>query len=276
MRDSPESIFIIADRFLTPHCARHQVFNPLDVPIICYLCLGYRSCVLTTGGTFTQILEVVVDELIKGDNAMTLQVRSGSKRRREGKETESTSAPKEKASKTTGKSNEGSKSHHKTTSESAPAEEPRQTTQDLEEPSHQEFETGVADDQPIAEASQHPEWFQIQKKPPTCDPVKVAVQLQSDRLPDEAQAENEDFINKLYENIQKIIKEQVKEQVKVQVSKILSKIKKTVNEQLEAEVLTRSSNSSNTSYVMAADLSEMELKKILIEKMESNKSIYRS
>nr|GEX67823.1 hypothetical protein [Tanacetum cinerariifolium] len=102
--------------------------------------------------------------------------------------------------------------------------------------------------------------------------VKVAVQLQSDRLRDEAQAENEDFINKLNENIQKIIKEQVK----VQVSKILPKIEKTVNEQLEAEVLTRSSNSSKTSYVVAADLSELELKKILIEKIESNKSIHRS
>nr|GFA46341.1 hypothetical protein [Tanacetum cinerariifolium] len=68
----------------------------------------------------------------------------------------------------------------------------------------------------------------------------------------------------------------VKEQVKVQVSKILPKIKQTVNEQLEAEVLTRSSNSSKTSYAVAADLSEMELKKILIEKMEGNKSIHRS
>nr|GEV46312.1 hypothetical protein [Tanacetum cinerariifolium] len=78
------------------------------------------------------------------------------------------------------------------------------------------------------------------------------------------------------ENIQKIIKEQVKEQVKVQVSKILSKIDKTVNEQLEAKVLTRSSSSSKTSYVMAVDLSELELKKILIEKIESTKSIHRS
>nr|GEY93141.1 hypothetical protein [Tanacetum cinerariifolium] len=60
----------------------------------------------------------------------------GSKRRREGKEPESTSAPKEKASKTN-------------------------------EPSHQEFKTGAADDQPIAEASQHPEWFYKQTKPPT-------------------------------------------------------------------------------------------------------------
>nr|GFA08553.1 hypothetical protein [Tanacetum cinerariifolium] len=63
----------------------------------------------------------------------------------------------------------------------------------------------------------------------------------SDKLRDETQAENEDFINKLDDNIQKIIKEQVK-----------------------------------TSYVVAADLSEQELKQILIEKMESNKSIHRS
>nr|GEX91822.1 putative reverse transcriptase domain-containing protein [Tanacetum cinerariifolium] len=105
--------------------------------------------------------------------------------------------------------------------------------------------------------------------------VKVVIHLQSDRLRDEAQAENEDFINKLDENIQRIIKEQVKEQVKVQVFKILPKIDKTVNEQLEAEVLTRSSNSSKTSNDVAADLSEMELKKILIKKMENNKSIHR-
>nr|GEZ14850.1 hypothetical protein [Tanacetum cinerariifolium] len=74
----------------------------------------------------------------------------------------------------------------------------------------------------------------------------------------------------------KIIKEQVKEQVKVQVSKILSMIEQTVHEQLEAKVLTRSSNSSKTSYAIAADLPEMELKKILIEKIEGNKSIHQS
>nr|GEV92397.1 hypothetical protein [Tanacetum cinerariifolium] len=52
--------------------------------------------------------------------------------------------------------------------------------------------------------------------------------------------------------------------------------RETVNEQLEAEVLTRSSNSSKISYAVAADLSEMDLKKIPIEKMEGNKSIHRS
>ncbi|GJV92238.1 hypothetical protein Tco_1540051 [Tanacetum coccineum] len=106
--------------------------------------------------------------------------------------------------------------------------------------------------------------------------VKTAVQLQSDRLRDEAQDENEDFINTLDDKIKKIIKEQVKEQVKAQVSKILLKIKNTVNKQLEAEVLTRSSNESKTSHAVVANLSELELKKILIDKMESNKSIHRS
>nr|GEX54234.1 hypothetical protein [Tanacetum cinerariifolium] len=45
---------------------------------------------------------------------------------------------------------------------------------------------------------------------------------------------------------------------------------------LEAEFLTRSSNSSKTSYAVAIDLSKLELKKILIEKIESNKSIHQS
>ncbi|GJX51897.1 hypothetical protein Tco_0280266 [Tanacetum coccineum] len=49
-----------------------------------------------------------------------------------------------------------------------------------------------------------------------------------------------------------------------------------INKQLEDEVMTRSSTESKTSHVVAANLSELELKKILIDKMESNKSIYRS
>ncbi|GKD04536.1 hypothetical protein Tco_1179510 [Tanacetum coccineum] len=106
--------------------------------------------------------------------------------------------------------------------------------------------------------------------------VKTAVQLQSERLKDEAQAENADFLNKLNDNIKKIIKDQVKEQVKAHVSKILPKIEKTVNKQLEAEVMTRSSTESKTSLAIAANLSDLEPKKILIDKMESNKSIHRS
>nr|GEY63038.1 hypothetical protein [Tanacetum cinerariifolium] len=99
---------------------------------------------------------------------------------------------------------------------------------------------------------------------------QVKEQVKSDRLCDEAQKENDKFLKTIDENMQKIIKEQAKEQVKVQVSKILPKIEQTVNEQLEAKVLTRSSNSSKTSYSVAADYSQMELKKILIKEMEGN------
>ncbi|GKE21852.1 hypothetical protein Tco_1433364, partial [Tanacetum coccineum] len=53
--------------------------------------------------------------------------------------------------------------------------------------------------------------------------------------------------------------------------KILPKIKKTVNEQLKAEHLNRSSDESKTSYAVAANISELELKKNLIDKMDNNK-----
>nr|GFC33453.1 hypothetical protein [Tanacetum cinerariifolium] len=103
--------------------------------------------------------------------------------------------------------------------------------------------------------------------------IREAVQIQTDRLQDSLQRENDEFLRNIDENIKKIIKGQVKNQVKEQVSRILPRIEESVNATLEAEVLTRSSQSSRTSYAIAVDLSEMELKKILIEKMEGNKSI---
>nr|GFB69593.1 hypothetical protein [Tanacetum cinerariifolium] len=101
--------------------------------------------------------------------------------------------------------------------------------------------------------------------------VRVAVQIQTDRLYDSYQRENDEFLKTIDDNMKRIIREQVKSQVKDQVSRILPRIKQSVNAQLEYEVLTRSSHSSRTSYAVAADLSEMELKKILIDKMEGNK-----
>nr|GEZ13535.1 retrovirus-related Pol polyprotein from transposon TNT 1-94 [Tanacetum cinerariifolium] len=101
--------------------------------------------------------------------------------------------------------------------------------------------------------------------------VREAVQIQTDRLQDLLQRENDEFLRNINENMKKIIKGQVKSQVKEQVSRILPRIEESVNATLEAEVLTRSSHSSRTSYAIAADLLEMELKKILIEKMEGNK-----
>ncbi|GKA76317.1 hypothetical protein Tco_0782778 [Tanacetum coccineum] len=91
-------------------------------------------------------------------------------------------------------------------------------------------------------------------------------------LREEAQAENQDLLNSIDSNMKKIIKEKVK----AQTSKIMSKVKKYVTETLGAEVLVRSTNQPPTSYTVASSLSELELKKILMDKMEENKSIDRS
>nr|GEW15028.1 reverse transcriptase domain-containing protein [Tanacetum cinerariifolium] len=112
--------------------------------------------------------------------------------------------------------------------------------------------------------------------PPTLIPLRVVVQIQTDRLHDSYQRENDKFLKTIDDNMKRIIKEQVKSQVKDQVSRILPRIEQFMNAQLESEVLTRSSYSSRTLYAVVVDLSEMELKKILIEKMEGNKSIQRS
>ncbi|GKG59203.1 hypothetical protein Tco_0602912, partial [Tanacetum coccineum] len=80
-----------------------------------------------------------------------------SKRRRAGKELESTSALKEKTSKTTGKSTNGSKSQHKFTGKSIHTEELMHTNKDLEELAHQEFDIGATEEQFDEEISQHPD-----------------------------------------------------------------------------------------------------------------------
>ncbi|GKE45399.1 hypothetical protein Tco_1472683, partial [Tanacetum coccineum] len=79
------------------------------------------------------------------------------------------SAPKEKTSKTIGKSTEGSKSHHESANKSVQAEEPLHTGKDLEEPTHQEFVTGDTKDNHDDETSQLPYWFQKLVKPHTPD-----------------------------------------------------------------------------------------------------------
>nr|GFB02422.1 hypothetical protein [Tanacetum cinerariifolium] len=80
--------------------------------------------------------------------------------------------------------------------------------------------------------------------------VREAVQIQTDWLQDSLQRENDEFLRNIDENIKKIIKGQVKSQVKEQVSRILPQIEESVNATLEAEVLTRSSHSSRTSYAL--------------------------
>ncbi|GKE26282.1 hypothetical protein Tco_1441666, partial [Tanacetum coccineum] len=98
-----------------------------------------------------------------------------------------------------------------------------------------------------------------------------AVSSIPDRLRSEAQAENEDFINKIDENMKKIIKEQLKVQVKEQVSKILPRIEKLVYDQLEAEVLIRSSNEAKI--FICYQFNRRLFKKALVEVYETDKDI---
>ncbi|GKA86385.1 hypothetical protein Tco_0808096 [Tanacetum coccineum] len=99
------------------------------------------------------------------------------------------------------------------------------------------------------------------------DEVNVAIQLQSNKLREEAQAENEEFLKQIDSNIKAIIKDQVK----AQVSKILPKVEKYVTESLGAEVLARSSNQPQTSYAAATSFSEFETKRRRSGKEESSK-----
>nr|GEX24779.1 hypothetical protein [Tanacetum cinerariifolium] len=92
----------------------------------------------------------------------------GSKRQKEGGEHASASTPSEKATESASKPTKGSQSGQLSASESASTKEPVQTTCQMEEPPHPVFETG-ADDQPIIQTSQHPEWFSQPRKPPLPD-----------------------------------------------------------------------------------------------------------
>nr|GFA55742.1 hypothetical protein [Tanacetum cinerariifolium] len=81
----------------------------------------------------------------------------GSKRRREGGDHASASTPSEQATGSVGRSTTGSQSRQLSASESAFTEEPMQPTCQMKEPSHPVFKTS-AEDQPIIQTSQHPEW----------------------------------------------------------------------------------------------------------------------
>ncbi|GKC48407.1 hypothetical protein Tco_1066129, partial [Tanacetum coccineum] len=80
--------------------------------------------------------------------------------------------------------------------------------------------------------------------------VDMAIQLKSNKLREEAQAENQEFLNSLDSNMQKY-----------------------VTESLGAEVLICSTNQPQTSYRIASSLLEFEFKRILMDKIEENKSI---
>nr|GEU65071.1 hypothetical protein [Tanacetum cinerariifolium] len=105
--------------------------------------------------------------------------------------------------------------------------------------------------------------------------INKAIQAHNFDYREKAQTKKREYIE-LVDSTVKTIKE-----VNAQLPQILSQvisdvatpvIKKNVTESLETAVLTRSSSQPQSSYEAAVTLSEFELTKILIDKMEKNKS----
>ncbi|GKC53501.1 putative reverse transcriptase domain-containing protein, partial [Tanacetum coccineum] len=78
-------------------------------------------------------------------------------------------ALREKTTKIAGKTITGSKTHKHSASQSAPVEETMQSTDVFEAPAHQEFETGVHDEQTEEEVHPLPDWFQQPNRLPSPD-----------------------------------------------------------------------------------------------------------
>nr|GFC39247.1 hypothetical protein [Tanacetum cinerariifolium] len=100
------------------------------------------KAILDTYGDSTILKRRREDDDQEGPSAGSNQ---GSKRQKEGGEHASASTPSETATEAAGKTTTGSQSRQLSASESAYAKEPVQTT--------------CANNQPIVQTSQHPEWF---------------------------------------------------------------------------------------------------------------------
>nr|GEW59694.1 nucleotide-binding alpha-beta plait domain-containing protein [Tanacetum cinerariifolium] len=99
--------------------------------------------------------------------------------------------------------------------------------------------------------------------------VDVDVQLQTNKLREEAQAENQDFLNQVDSTMQKIIKNQVKEQV----SKIMPNIEKYVIESLRAEILIDKMEANKS---IDGSNNQKNLYKALVDSYNSDKDILSS
>ncbi|GKF13445.1 hypothetical protein Tco_0054907, partial [Tanacetum coccineum] len=93
----------------------------------------------------------------------------GSKKRRSGKEVESSKEPKNKESKSTSSSKSASKSQPKSSGKSAHAKEHDQKAVNLEDQPYQEFNIGNEDVSPVREALNKDVWHRNLSRPPTPD-----------------------------------------------------------------------------------------------------------
>ncbi|GJV35320.1 hypothetical protein Tco_1407797 [Tanacetum coccineum] len=111
--------------------------------------------------------------------------------------------------------------------------------------------------------------------------INKAIQAHNLDCRQEAQDEKNEYIGLVDTSMRTIIKEEVTTQLPQILPQAVSDfatpvIEKNVTESLEAAVLARSSSQPKSTYEAAASLSEFELTKILLDKMEESKSHLRA
>ncbi|GJR15217.1 hypothetical protein Tco_0797869 [Tanacetum coccineum] len=112
------------------------------------------------------------------------------------------------------------------------------------------------------------------------DSIQKALRSYTVEFEKEAQAEKKRYIDLIEKSVKDIINDEVKTQLPQILPKTVSDfttpvIKSTVTESLEDVVLAKSSSQPQSTYEAAASLTEFELKKILIDKMEKTVSLKR-
>ncbi|GKB06350.1 hypothetical protein Tco_0834583 [Tanacetum coccineum] len=111
--------------------------------------------------------------------------------------------------------------------------------------------------------------------------IHKVIQSHNAECREEAQAEKREYVDLVDSSVRTIIKEEVKTQLPQILPKAVSDfatlvIERNVTESLEAVVLAKSSSQLKSTYEAAASLSEYELTKILLDKMEESKSHLRA
>ncbi|GJR48027.1 hypothetical protein Tco_1316130 [Tanacetum coccineum] len=173
----------------------------------------------------------------------------GSKRRRSGKEPKSSSALREKTTTTAGKTTTDTGVDAIFGHNAEATSRVNIPVTAIAEPSFFAPTNRPPTPTPLFTQLQQPEILTLATTPSSSlqnlPDFDCCIQLKSDRIREEAQAENQQFLDSIDEGMKKVIKEQVKSEV----SKIKPQFEKLVNEQLESEVLVRSSKEAKMSQV---------------------------
>nr|GEW72943.1 integrase, catalytic region, zinc finger, CCHC-type, peptidase aspartic, catalytic [Tanacetum cinerariifolium] len=121
------------------------------------------------------------------------------------------------------------------------------------------------------EAMIEPSWIDAMR-----EEIHESLQSYTTEFMKKAQAEKEKYIDIIEKSLKEIMKDKVKSQLPHILPKDISDfatpvIQSTINESLENVVLTKSSSQPQSTYEVATSLTEFELKKIMLDKLEKSR-----